>query len=75
MTEVERQSLIDQLEDLKSEGDAYIVEVKRCRAKASITKDRKEIKHIEERLMELYEAIKDNTKKLSVVVKKLKKAK
>ena len=75
MNEVKKQSLMDQLEDLKVEGDTYIREVERCKAKAKIVKDTKEIRHIEERLKELYDAIKDNTKKLSVVVKKLKKFK
>ena len=75
MTEVEKQSLIEQLEDLKAQGDEYLQEIEYCKTKASTTKDKKQIKHIEERLGQLFQLLDDNTKKLTVVVKKLKKNK
>lgn len=75
MTEVEKQSLIDELEDIETQGDEILAEIEREKQRVNTTNDLKVIDHVAERLEELYKELKLNNKRLTTIVKKLKKAK
>jgi len=75
MTEVEKQYLIDKLEELTAESQEIVMEINRCKTRALNTEDFNVLKHVNERLKDLEESLKISNKQLSQVVKKLKKAK
>ena len=75
MNEVERQGLIDQLNDLDVEGEKILEEIEKCRLRVKTTKDYNVLKHIDERLEDLSKLLEDNNKKMSEIVKKLKSKK